>query len=220
MNCKNCGETYNARSIRHKYCSSECQYLGRAVPGCTCKRCGKAYTAKDNTRLTYCSRECCFRAWRLQTAIRAAQRKFRNRIANLSKKQKPPPKTETQVRRETPCECGNPKAVVNKYTSRHCEECRRKRYVTTRRSRRKKIYDWCYETTIEAIFMRDNGRCYYCGCQTKRMGTYVDGMDVSVMATRDHVIPITKGGTHEPENMVLACQACNTKKSNKRIALF
>lgn len=220
MPCKTCGKKFDRSSSRQKYCCEKCKVASRAVPGCKCKRCGKTYTAKDKTRLTYCSRECCFSAWRLEAAIRAAQRQFQTRLLKISNQQKPPPKTETQVRRETPCECGNPKAVVNKYTSRHCEECRRKRYVTTRRSRRKKIYDWCYETTIEAIFIRDNGRCYYCGCQTKRMGTYREGMECSVMATRDHVIPISKGGTHEPENIVLACQACNTKKRDKMIALF
>lgn len=31
----------------------------------------------------------------------------------------------------------------------------------------------------------------------------------------DHVVPITKGGTHVRTNLVLACTPCNRRKSNK-----
>lgn len=44
-------------------------------------------------------------------------------------------------------------------------------------------------------------RCIYCG-DSKRL-------------TRDHVIPITRGGKDEPENIVPACHQCNSRKKNK-----
>ena len=35
------------------------------------------------------------------------------------------------------------------------------------------------------------------------------------MPTKDHVIPISKGGHNTKENIVPACQSCNNKKYNK-----
>lgn len=42
-------------------------------------------------------------------------------------------------------------------------------------------------------------RCAYCGKRFQRL-------------TKDHVIPISKGGEHTPENIVPACKSCNSKK--------
>lgn len=47
-------------------------------------------------------------------------------------------------------------------------------------------------------------RCAYCGIlgrNTKQK-----------YLTRDHVIPVNKGGEHSPENIVPACVSCNSRK--------
>jgi 5-methylcytosine-specific restriction endonuclease McrA len=44
-----------------------------------------------------------------------------------------------------------------------------------------------------------NSRCFYCG---------MPGGEV------DHVIPLTKGGTHSIGNLVSACRSCNSSKNN------
>ncbi|MFN6567531.1 HNH endonuclease [Dendronalium sp. ChiSLP03b] len=51
------------------------------------------------------------------------------------------------------------------------------------------------------IFRRDNHTCQYCG-NTKRL-------------TIDHVIPRSKGGTHTWDNVVTACEKCNSTKSDR-----
>jgi 5-methylcytosine-specific restriction endonuclease McrA len=38
--------------------------------------------------------------------------------------------------------------------------------------------------------------------------------------TRDHVIPIARGGRDEPANVVPACQPCNSSKGRKLLALW
>ena len=48
-------------------------------------------------------------------------------------------------------------------------------------------------------------KCAYCG----KKFTLFD------RETRDHVIPISKGGNNTKENIVPACRSCNTKKYNK-----
>ena len=40
-------------------------------------------------------------------------------------------------------------------------------------------------------------RCYYCNS------------DISGYSEKEHIIPITKGGLHSADNLVLACKACN-----------
>ena len=48
-------------------------------------------------------------------------------------------------------------------------------------------------------------RCAYCGCD----------FNEDNMPTKDHVIPISKGGDNIKENIVPACRGCNSKKNNK-----
>lgn len=36
-------------------------------------------------------------------------------------------------------------------------------------------------------------------------------------ASRDHVIPVSKGGGNEPENLVLSCKVCNAERGDKPI---
>lgn len=56
----------------------------------------------------------------------------------------------------------------------------------------------------DRVLERDNHQCKYCGA---RGG--------SVELEVDHVIPISKGGTHEFSNLVTACKDCNLSKHGK-----
>lgn len=58
-----------------------------------------------------------------------------------------------------------------------------------------------------AVFDRDNYTCRYCGRSTD------DGVILEV----DHVIPRSKGGSDEIENLATACADCNRGKSAKEI---
>lgn len=58
------------------------------------------------------------------------------------------------------------------------------------------------------IFVRDNGRCCFCG---KPLLYQQGGF------TLDHVHPESKGGEKDWFNIVLACHQCNHKKGNKSI---
>lgn len=44
-----------------------------------------------------------------------------------------------------------------------------------------------------------NYQCVYCGCVSNKL-------------TMDHIIPISRGGNHTLENILPACQQCNSKK--------
>lgn len=55
------------------------------------------------------------------------------------------------------------------------------------------------------VFKRDNFKCSICGLSAK------DGVKLQV----DHIIPISKGGKTEIENLQTLCSRCNIGKSNK-----
>jgi len=52
-----------------------------------------------------------------------------------------------------------------------------------------------------------NYRCAYCDIE----------FEVENMPTKDHVIPISKGGHNTKENVIPACRSCNAKKYNNII---
>lgn len=56
---------------------------------------------------------------------------------------------------------------------------------------------------IAAQYLRQRGRCYWCGER------------VSKSYHVDHVIPLAKGGSNGPENLVIACPECNRRKCAK-----
>lgn len=58
--------------------------------------------------------------------------------------------------------------------------------------------------TNKELFLRDAQLCMYCGNKFKYD-----------LLTRDHVIPISKGGKDRWSNVVTACRYCNTKKANR-----
>lgn len=56
---------------------------------------------------------------------------------------------------------------------------------------------------IKRQFDCQGGKCLYCGV------CVADGYHV------DHVVPLSRGGSNGPENIVIACAGCNTSKANK-----
>ncbi len=50
------------------------------------------------------------------------------------------------------------------------------------------------------VFLRDDGECQYCGNRAESI---------------DHIVPRSRGGRHEWENVVAACRRCNTSKRDR-----
>lgn len=64
------------------------------------------------------------------------------------------------------------------------------------------------------VYNRDNWTCVYCGVKVVKSRLYTPNQ-----ATIDHVIPLSKGGTHTMDNVVTACHCCNSKKSNRTVLM-
>lgn len=68
------------------------------------------------------------------------------------------------------------------------------------------------EITRRLVFEKANGICYLC-----KSNTHFENSDEysPLLATVDHVIPWTKGGSHTWNNVELCCLRCNIKKKNR-----
>lgn len=58
--------------------------------------------------------------------------------------------------------------------------------------------------TNRALFRRDQNMCLYCG-------NHFDNIALS----RDHVVPLSRGGEDAWPNVVTACKRCNARKGNR-----
>lgn len=66
------------------------------------------------------------------------------------------------------------------------------------------------QVTNTFLFARDGYRCQYCGRANYELRQ-------REALTRDHVIPISRGGLNVWTNVVTACSSCNTRKANHLI---
>ena len=55
------------------------------------------------------------------------------------------------------------------------------------------------------IFARDDFTCAYCGVRGERMEC-------------DHIVPVSRGGSHDDENLTTACKPCNQSKRDKLLS--
>jgi 5-methylcytosine-specific restriction endonuclease McrA len=75
------------------------------------------------------------------------------------------------------------------------------RYVHVPRKFRRQV-------TNTFLFARDRYSCQYCG----RHRTELRGRE---FLTRDHVIPVSRGGANDWGNVVTACSPCNNRKASR-----
>ena len=98
-----------------------------------------------------------------------------------------------------------------KYCSKECSD--REWSGSPRRRARKYGAEYESGITLGKLVERDGLTCYICGktCDwnDRRWGTC--GPDYP---TRDHVVPLAKGGKHEWSNVRVACAMCNSLKSD------
>lgn len=60
--------------------------------------------------------------------------------------------------------------------------------------------------TLEDIIRRDGPACYLCK------------VDPAINPTLEHVIPLSRGGSHNPLNCRVACHSCNSRKGQKLLS--
>lgn len=114
--------------------------------------------------------------------------------------------------------CGEEFRSNNKARKTCGGECARI-YANARADRR--VHPGCLvdkNITLKRLYKRDSGICYLCGglCDwnDRRIGRNGDMLFGDKYPSRDHVIPLAKGGLHSWENVKLAHLRCNLEKSD------
>lgn len=64
------------------------------------------------------------------------------------------------------------------------------------------------QVTNTFLFARDRYTCQYCGRS-------VHGLRNRECLTRDHLVPLSRGGTNDWTNVITSCSTCNTRKGNR-----
>lgn len=215
--CKECSETFKAHKVychkqktwRYKiFCDRKCAaiYNGRLnrkpkkprlvprYPIDMCLECGSFYIKKVSNH-KYCSTVC--------------------RVTYNSKKTWGEDNWQPRICRYCGIEYRNSYGSIRKsFCSKRCANKfhkynNNKSVYVLRRAGYKADYFSPFQ-----VFERDKWKCRICGCKTPKglRGTYED--DAPEL---DHIIPLSKGGSHTTYNTQCACRRCNSSKSNRTI---
>ena len=232
--CLHCGRTFAVHSGA-KCCSKACgqRYRAKDCPGRKlgrqCKGCGNDFDAKrTGNKGLYCSRECAFKNddhFRGSVRLREARAissgchrwlmKWKSCVkcgathcshgVNCS--------SECKRKRTCPC-CG---ATYETGTGiKYCQSCsvsRAKDVVRAGKAKRRhRVRGNGRRETVHPmeVFKRDNWMCHLCGEPCDRDAQFPEHK----APTMDHVIPISKGGSHSMDNIKTACFICNSRKSD------
>jgi 5-methylcytosine-specific restriction endonuclease McrA len=99
------------------------------------------------------------------------------------------------------------------------------RWNVSRKWHTPELKEWWYSKftmsrrkRLVKLFNRQNGLCVFCGCQTWLAVEGVkkqkppSGKKLKQMATVDHKIPQSQGGTDRMSNLAMACSLCNNDR--------
>ena len=98
------------------------------------------------------------------------------------------------------------RVVTAKWTANNPEAARALRHV--RRARKKGAEGRFYAADIALIRVLQKDKCAFCSSRLKGFGH------------RDHIVPLSFGGSNWPSNIQLLCQGCNLSKGAKHPIVF
>jgi hypothetical protein len=234
--CKACGSDFTPSAVIQRFCSLSCQLESRKVEF-SCKGCGQ--TVRREPRLVgYCSHGCkrshnaSLQRIAGQILILQGPRPTRPAKPKLIKgctccgrsfhaKQANSKYCSLRCRfmvekgggiRLFECEgCGKEGIKICAFEPRYCSKaCSKRTQKRTRKDRQRatRTSKRIDKIPIGKLISRDGGRCYHCGDQVR--------LDVELThplaPTRDHFIPLARGGSHTWDNLVLAHRRCNCEK--------
>lgn len=174
---------------------------------CSCIICGKQFNGRSALN-GFCSDDCrrarkrekdkAYRMSELGQATRRKNRKNPGTIATRKRYEQTQAFKESKHRRN--------KIYMQRPESQDMEKVRKLNYYYSHYSKKFNLYNPnAYRITladIKKLYAAEN--CYYC----ERKLTEDE-------KTVDHKLPVSRGGTNDMQNLVICCQKCNSKKSDR-----
>ena len=223
--CRNCGKEITTKSHKRggvkQFCDLQCYREFRNTANwtyVTCHYCGKVFKEQRDAQNLYCSKGCASRAVaemkREQRAEINAARSEHDRILleEYRAAKKHADELLYRLEHEKFCKvCG--KLFIARNMNYECcsPECSRKADNARRDKRIKRNGEPDLTISLHRLYRRDGGICQLCG---KVLDFDRDPNDAEYPSI-DHIIPLSKGGTHTWENVQLACRRCNWEKSDR-----
>lgn len=222
VECINCGAEFAPRNSLHKFCSRKCKWTvankkrssktERVCPGCGkdiseefaskkyCSTACRSWVKNGNTELRVLNTNC-VRCGTQFASFRAGKKYCSVTCKKMAGNERRGPSNAERYLRER----DHRLSFAKRYAMLHPEvgqaaKRRRKALLGGNGSYRFSGKDW------KKCLARHGNRCAYCGGTEK--------------LSMDHVVPVTKGGTHGAGNIVPACMSCNASKGNKLLIVW
>ena len=207
--CAHCG--HPVKESDHVYCSRACASRGRRQSPISrsCQWCGAEFNIDTkNNKQVYCSRSCGgqargdpFRKW-------PSSRIYIVKCLGCDK--------SFVSRRRGKAVC-NYKCQKAKTVRRYREDPAFRDSVITRAHEHRAHALGLGDTKVTLTYLieRDVGRCRAVVCHFRSRKVAVLGTRGPRQPTMDHIVPLSLGGTHTLDNVVLAHYRCNLSKGNR-----
>lgn len=195
VHCKLCGGEFNVKPShagKRVYCSHECMTKAYTKPRVKliCASCGKDFEVPDREsrkNAKYCSKKC--------MGIGMSGENHANYKHGYGNRLTP----EVRIK------------YHRNYYEKNKISAHKRAFLHKAKSRtRLKVKGFHTFEEWQELVVRNNSLCFYCGVLT----TIEDG---PTKLTRDHVIPLSRGGTDDISNIVPSCKSCNSSKGDKTL---
>lgn len=219
--CVVCGSSFEAKTIRAKYCCSVCKNHSRFTRTHE-DVCARRYALEKEVIRLYKKgkkdREIAKELNRSNTWVRNTRVKYNLPRQGLKKaKQREAHKQElAQVEVRFCKKCGA-FFYPNRVNQLFCSvKCQRNLYNQSNDIKRKRLNDLsAADIPLDEVYRKYNGVCYLCGgkCDFNDFEWVNGHKNVhGDYPSREHVIPLSKGGSHTWDNVRLAHIRCNSSK--------
>lgn len=208
--CGHCGKIFAARTKAHKFCAKTCsrEAARKTAPQQKCIGCGKNLGDYRSEHCTSC-------AQRIRHGWSGSK--------ELTLRTKPKQKPIQPIRNTAPRTFKAGRCVVcaghflslnmDVTCSSGCQVAHYRAQKQEAKHRRRARQRASYVAPVHRyrIFERDNWICQLCGEPISKAENYPSLWSASI----DHIVPIAKGGAHEPSNCQAAHFICNSFKSDR-----
>lgn len=149
--------------------------------------------------------------------LKAKEEARQKRIAERKKREAEAEREREERNKPHRCPVCGELTTRRKYCSDRCRLKANNSRKEIRRRNKIKTAMVDSDITVDALFKRDKGICYICGCKcdwkdfTEEDDVFIAG---NLYPSIDHVIPLARGGLHSWDNVKLAHRLCNSKKSD------